>query len=237
MARTLFFSVPTLVQDELEDAELGYSESIPMNESVHRLQYETESEDDEDEISDDCRSPLSSLFLDRQLQTEAPLTPAAIYLDVPPHINSSRPKSVGGLLGQSLLDPQTSVTGTTTVSYKRLYNDPFFAARYLTALTVYFVLGIVLFFATDSSPLDGQIYNIYLAMKSSAGPDAGASGALVCSARLCMGVDTSVVRKGLAAYIFAAHTLRSSDGAFTGVASTGISFFITRIFTHIMTIT
>ncbi|KAF8975771.1 hypothetical protein BGZ46_008863 [Entomortierella lignicola] len=166
MAGTLFYSVPTIDNDNLDtDEEHQHNENLQMHESFIP---DYDSEDDESDSS--AQSPPMSLFLDRQPQSSAPpLTPAAIYLDVPPPV-PSKSKSTGSL-GEQLLEPTTIPSGPvgwTSISYKRNFKDPVFAALYILALAAYFILGIVLLFTTSSSPLDGQIYNVFSVMKSSA---------------------------------------------------------------------
>ncbi|KAF9349895.1 hypothetical protein BGX26_011871 [Mortierella sp. AD094] len=166
MAGTLFYSVPTIDNDRDTDEEHQHDESLRLNES---FMPDYDSEDDGSDSS--THSPPMSLFLDRQPQSEAPpLTPAAIYLDVPPPV-PSKSKSAGSL-GEQLLEPTaipTGPVGWTSISYKRNFKDPFFAALYILALAAYFILGIVLLFTTSSSPLEGQIYNVFSVIKSSAG--------------------------------------------------------------------
>ncbi|KAF9574681.1 hypothetical protein EC968_005912 [Mortierella alpina] len=160
MSGSLFYSVPTIEHDEAESEE----DELPLHES-YMPDY-----DSEDGSESSSQSPPMSLFLDRQPQSEPPpLTPAAIYLDVPPP-ESSKSKS-SGTMGEQLLAP-TSIpngpTGWTSISYKRNFKDPFFAALYIVALAAYLILGIVLLFTTSSSPLEGQIYNVFSVIKSSA---------------------------------------------------------------------
>ncbi|KAF9317407.1 hypothetical protein BG003_000793 [Podila horticola] len=143
MAGTLFFSVPGLDEDHVggagrydlsdDDEPLHNSEdAIPLHQS-YLPNYSTDNDDDDHDDHDDTtsesssRSPPMSLFLDRQLQPEAPLTPAAIYLDVPPPVSG---KSRGSRsLGEQLLAPRqiSGPMGRTSISYKRQYKDPFFA--------------------------------------------------------------------------------------------------------------
>ncbi|KAI7830664.1 plasma-membrane choline transporter-domain-containing protein [Gamsiella multidivaricata] len=169
MAGTLFYSVPT-IDNEPDDSDGDRpGEDLPLHESY---MPDYDSEDDESDSS--TQSPPMSLFLDRHPQPEAPpLTPAAIYLDVPPPVPSSKSKSkASGTLGEQLLEPSaipTGPVGWTSISYKRNFKDPFFAALYVFALAVYLILGIVLIFTTSSSSLEGQIYNVFSVMKSSAG--------------------------------------------------------------------
>ncbi|KAF9172407.1 hypothetical protein BGX21_003454 [Mortierella sp. AD011] len=167
MGGTLFYSVPTIDNNNLDtDEEHQHDESLRLNES---FMPDYDSEDDGSDSS--SHSPPMSLFLDQQPQSEAPpLTPAAIYLDVPPPV-PSKSKSAGSL-GEQLLEPTaipTGPVGWTSISYKRNFKDPFFAALYILALAAYFILGIVLLFTTSSSPLEGQIYNVFSVIKSSAG--------------------------------------------------------------------
>ncbi|KAF8925406.1 hypothetical protein BGZ58_000833 [Dissophora ornata] len=167
MAGTLFYSVPTIDNDgDNSDGERPDDDVQPLHESY---MPDYDSEDDGSDSS--THSPPMSLFLDRQPQPEEPpLTPAAIYLDVPPPVSSKSKAS--GTLGEQLLEPTaipTGPVGWTSISYKRNFKDPFFGALYIFALAVYFILGIVLLFTTSSSPLEGQIYNVFSVMKSSAG--------------------------------------------------------------------
>ncbi|KAF9305449.1 hypothetical protein BGZ74_010213 [Mortierella antarctica] len=183
MAGTLFFSVPGLDEDHVggagrndlsdDDEPLDNSDAIPLQQS-YLPDYGTDNDDDDHDDRDDTasesssRSPPMSLFLDRQLQPEVPLTPAAIYLDVPPPVSG---KSRGnGSLGEQLLAPRhiSGPLGRTSISYKRQCKDPFFAGLYIFAMSVFFIMGIVLLFVTSSSPLDGHIYHIYYVIKSSA---------------------------------------------------------------------
>ncbi|KAF9947682.1 hypothetical protein BGZ70_002565 [Mortierella alpina] len=116
MSGSLFYSVPTIEHDDAESEE----DELPLHES-YLPDY-----DSEDGSESSSQSPPMSLFLDRQPQSEAPpLTPAAIYLDVPPP-ESTKSKS-SGTMGEQLLAP------------------------------------------TSSSPLEGQIYNVFSVIKSSAG--------------------------------------------------------------------
>ncbi|KAG0356064.1 hypothetical protein BG005_005004 [Podila minutissima] len=128
--------------------------------------------DDASSDASSTHSPPMSLFLDKpDTEREEPaLTPAAIYLDVPPPI-SGKGKAAGSL-GEQLLEPSaipSGPAGWTSISYKRNFKDPFFAVLYLAALAAYFILGIVLLFTTSSSRLEDQIYNVYSVIKSSAG--------------------------------------------------------------------
>ncbi|KAF9191434.1 hypothetical protein BGZ50_009389 [Haplosporangium sp. Z 11] len=163
MTGTLFYSVPT-IDNKTEDSE--EEDGLPMHES-----YMPDYDSEEDGSDSSTHSPPMSLFLDRHPQPEAPpLTPAAIYLDVPPPVSTKTKSS--GTLGEQLLAPTaipSGPTGWTSISYKRNFKDPFFAALYILALIVYFILGIVLLFTTSSSPLEGQIYNVFSVIKSSAG--------------------------------------------------------------------
>ncbi|KAG0368240.1 hypothetical protein BGZ54_002376 [Gamsiella multidivaricata] len=149
MAGTLFYSVPT-IDNEPDDSDGDRpGEDLPLHESY---MPDYDSEDDESDSS--TQSPPMSLFLDRHPQPEAPpLTPAAIYLDVPPPVPSSKSKSkASGTLGEQLLEPSaipTGPVGWTSISYKRNFKDPFFAALYVFALAVYLILGIVLIFTTS----------------------------------------------------------------------------------------
>ncbi|KAF9208442.1 hypothetical protein BGZ49_008830 [Haplosporangium sp. Z 27] len=147
MAGTLFYSVPTIDNDNLDtDEEHQHNENLQMHESFIP---DYDSEDDESDSS--AQSPPMSLFLDRQPQSSAPpLTPAAIYLDVPPPV-PSKSKSTGSL-GEQLLEPTaipSGPVGWTSISYKRNFKDPVFAALYILALAAYFILGIVLLFTTS----------------------------------------------------------------------------------------
>ncbi|KAF9935482.1 hypothetical protein BGZ67_003399 [Mortierella alpina] len=162
MSGSLFYSVPTIEHDDAESEE----DELPLHESY---MPDYDSEDGSDSSS---QSPPMSLFLDRQPQSDVPpLTPAAIYLDVPPP-ESTKSKS-SGTMGEQLLTPPSQIpsgpTGWTSISYKRNFKDPFFAVIYIVALAAYFILGIVLLFTTSSSPLEGQIYNVFSVIKSSAG--------------------------------------------------------------------
>ncbi|KAG0262185.1 hypothetical protein BG011_000236 [Mortierella polycephala] len=162
MTGTLFYSVPT-IDNKSEDSE--EEDGLPMHES-----YMPDYDSEEDGSDSSTHSPPMSLFLDRHPQPEAPpLTPAAIYLDVPPPVSTKTKSS--GTLGEQLLAPTaipSGPTGWTSISYKRNFKDSFFAALYILALVAYFILGIVLLFTTSSSPLEGQIYNVFSAIKSSA---------------------------------------------------------------------
>lgn len=181
MAGTLFFSVPGLDEDQVgagtddlsdnDDEPLNSSEdAIPLHQSYLPNYVTDDDDDDHDDTTSESssRSPPMSLFLDRQLQPEARLTPAAIYLDVPPPMSG---KSRGGSLGEQLLTPRhiSGPMGRTSISYKRQYKDPFFAGLYIFAMGLFFIMGIVLLFTTSSSPLDGHIYHVYSVIKSSAG--------------------------------------------------------------------
>ncbi|KAF9980686.1 hypothetical protein BGZ75_008154 [Mortierella antarctica] len=162
MSGSLFYSVPTIEHDDAESEE----DELPLHESY---MPDYDSEDGSDSSS---QSPPMSLFLDRQPQSDVPpLTPAAIYLDVPPP-ESTKSKS-SGTMGEQLLTPASQIPsgpkGWTSISYKRNFKDPFFAVIYIVALAAYFTLGIVLLFTTSSSPLEGQIYNVFSVIKSSAG--------------------------------------------------------------------
>ncbi|KAF9438641.1 hypothetical protein BGZ76_006202 [Entomortierella beljakovae] len=146
MAGTLFYSVPTIDNDTVDtDDENQYNETLHMHES---FMPEYDSDDDSESST---HSPPMSLFLDRQPQPEVPpLTPAAIYLDVPPPV-STKSKS-GGSLGDQLLEPTSIIggpVGWTSISYKRNFKDPFFAVLYIVSLAAYFILGIVLLFTTS----------------------------------------------------------------------------------------
>ncbi|KAF9284717.1 hypothetical protein BGZ68_004474 [Mortierella alpina] len=162
LSGSLFYSVPTIEHDDADSEE----DELPLHES-YMPDY-----DSEDGSESSSQSPPMSLFLDRQPQSEVPpLTPAAIYLDVPPP-ESTKSKS-SGTMGEQLLAPTSQIpsgpTGWTSISYKRNFQDPFFAVLYILALAVYLILGIVLLFTTSSSPLEGQIYNVFSVIKSSAG--------------------------------------------------------------------
>ncbi|KAG0201986.1 hypothetical protein BGX28_005339 [Mortierella sp. GBA30] len=161
MSGSLFYSVPTIENDN-EDSE---EDDLPLHESF-MPDY-----DSEDGSESSSHSPPMSLFLDRQPQSDVPpLTPAAIYLDVPPP--ESTKSKTSGTMGEQLLAPTAipnGPTGWTSISYKRNFKDPFFAALYIVALAAYLILGIVLLFTTSSSPLEGQIYNVFSVIKSSAG--------------------------------------------------------------------
>ncbi|KAF9396240.1 hypothetical protein CPC16_003950, partial [Podila verticillata] len=154
-----------------DDEPLNSSEdAIPLHQSYLPNYVTDDDDDDHDDTTSESssRSPPMSLFLDRQLQPEARLTPAAIYLDVPPPMSG---KSRGGSLGEQLLAPRhiSGPMGRTSISYKRQYKDPFFAGLYIFAMGLFFIMGIVLLFITSSSPLDGHIYHVYSVIKSSAG--------------------------------------------------------------------
>ncbi|KAG0016108.1 hypothetical protein BGZ82_001205 [Podila clonocystis] len=167
---SLFYSVPTMEDDDdddrhdQDDDEHGH---IHIHDS-YMPDYES---DDASSDASSTHSPPMSLFLDRpDTEREPALTPAAIYLDVPPPI-SGKGKATG-FLGEQLLEPSaipSGPTGWTSISYKRNFKDPFFAVLYLAALAAYFILGIVLLFTTSSSRLEDQIYNVYSVIKSSAG--------------------------------------------------------------------
>ncbi|KAG0232924.1 hypothetical protein BGW42_007833 [Actinomortierella wolfii] len=136
----------------------------------HRSYDEDDGEDNGSDISD--RSPPMSLFLDRELRPEAPLTPAAIYLDVPPPVSNKASSSRGSNLSEQLLAPKpipTGPIGWTSISYKRQFKDPVFAILYILAMIAYFILGIVLLFTTSSAPITDHIYTVYKVIKSSAG--------------------------------------------------------------------
>ncbi|KAF9973081.1 hypothetical protein BGZ73_003723 [Actinomortierella ambigua] len=139
---------------------------LPYN---HRS-YDHDDDDTGSDISD--RSPPMSLFLDRELRPEAPLTPAAIYLDVPPPVSNKASSSKGSKLSEQLLAPKqipTGPIGWTSISYKRQFKDPVFAILYILAMVAYFVLGIVLLFTTSSASIGDHIYTVYKVIKSSAG--------------------------------------------------------------------
>ncbi|KAF9430060.1 hypothetical protein BGZ94_008494 [Podila epigama] len=181
MGGTLFFSVPTLDEDEDDQGGVhgvGHDSDDHADHAEHRHIHIHDSfmpgyeSDDASSETSSTHSPPMSLFLDRPdaERQPPPLTPASIYLDVPPPI-SSKGKSAGSL-GEQLLEPSSipsGPTGWTSISYKRTYKDPFFAVLYLVALAVYFILGIVLLFTTSSSRLEDQIYNVYSVIKSSSG--------------------------------------------------------------------
>ncbi|KAF9109821.1 hypothetical protein BGX27_007158 [Mortierella sp. AM989] len=101
MAGTLFYSVPTIDNENLDtDEEHQYDENLRLHES---FMPDYDSEDDGSDSS--THSPPMSLFLDRQPQQEAPpLTPAAIYLDVPPPVSSKSKSKFGGTLDEQLLE-------------------------------------------------------------------------------------------------------------------------------------
>lgn len=99
MAGTLFFSVPGLDEDHVggagrydlsdDDEPLHNSEdAIPLHQS-YLPNYSTDNDDDDHDDHDDTtsesssRSPPMSLFLDRQLQPEAPLV-SGPFLDLSP---------------------------------------------------------------------------------------------------------------------------------------------------------
>ncbi|KAK3829236.1 MAG: hypothetical protein J3Q66DRAFT_26861 [Benniella sp.] len=166
MTGTLFYSVPTI------DAEAEHPDSDQLGEELPLREAYMPDYDSEDDGSDSsAHSPPMSLFLDGQPQSEVPLlTPAAIYLDVPPPISSKSKAS--GTLGEQLLESTaipSGPVGWTSISYKRNFRDPFFAVLYLFALVVYLIIGIVLLFTTSSSRLENNIYNIFSVIKSSAG--------------------------------------------------------------------
>ncbi|KAF9903767.1 hypothetical protein EC991_003370 [Linnemannia zychae] len=164
MSGSLFYSVPT-IEAGTEDSDGRDDDSMPMHES-----YMPDYDSDVDGSDSSSQSPPMSLFLDRNPQPEAPpMTPASIYLDVPPPVSA---KSTSGTLGEQLLAPTpipSGPTGWTSISYKRNFKDPVFAVLYILALAAYFILGIVLLFTTSSSILDERIYNIFSVIKSSAG--------------------------------------------------------------------
>ncbi|KAI8355829.1 plasma-membrane choline transporter-domain-containing protein [Mortierella sp. GBAus27b] len=166
MAGTLFYSVPT-IDAEAEDLD-GYQggEELPL-----RGSYMQDYDSDDDGSDSSSHSPPMSLFLDGLPQSEVPpLTPAAIYLDVPPPLTSK--SKAGGALEEQLLEPTAIPSGPvewTSVSYKRNFRDPVFAVLYLFALAVYLIMGIVLLFTTSSSGLENKIYNVFSVIKSSAG--------------------------------------------------------------------
>ncbi|KAF9164447.1 hypothetical protein DFQ26_001421 [Actinomortierella ambigua] len=141
---------------------------LPYN---HRS-YDHDDDDDGDNGSDTSdRSPPMSLFLDRELRPEAPLTPAAIYLDVPPPVSNKASPSRGNL-SEQLLAPKAIPTGPigwTSISYKRQFKDPVFAILYILAMVAYFILGIVLLFTTSSASIGDHISTVYKVIKSSAG--------------------------------------------------------------------
>ncbi|KAF9581845.1 hypothetical protein BGW38_001001 [Lunasporangiospora selenospora] len=195
VAGSLFYSVPTMDyddDDDDDDDDDGHDDDHHSGYDHHGLidnantnygrrreiptlpSYVPHYDSDDDGSDSSSQSPPMSLFLDRQPLHEEPddapaLTPAAIYLDVPPPVPTKSKAS--GTLGEQLLAP-TAVpgpTGRTSISYKRQFKDPVFAVLYLFALASYLILGIVLLFTTSSSPLEGQIYNVFLVIKSSAG--------------------------------------------------------------------
>ncbi|KAF9379554.1 hypothetical protein CPB97_008896 [Podila verticillata] len=172
---SLFYSVPTMDDDEVDDNHHHDQDEDDEHGHIHihdsyMPDYES---DDASSDASSSHSPPMSLFLDRPDQQEEPaLTPAAIYLDVPPPILGKGKGKVTGSLGEQLLEPSaipSGPTGWTSISYKRNFKDPFFAVLYLTALAAYFILGIVLLFTTSSSRLEDQIYNVYSVIKSSSG--------------------------------------------------------------------
>ncbi|KAG0052003.1 hypothetical protein BGZ83_003081 [Gryganskiella cystojenkinii] len=191
MAGSLFYSVPTIDQDDDDEDDDDTDDhhydprrrSDPQNNRLRNETYiptylsDSDSDGRDPHSDSSMQSPPMSLFLDKTHQhieddDEAPLTPAAIYLDVPPPVANSKPKG-SGTLGEQLLAPTSTIptgpTGWTSISYKRNFKDPFFAVLYLFAMAVYLILGIVLLFTTSSSPLEGQIYNVFSVIKSSAG--------------------------------------------------------------------
>ncbi|KAF9984969.1 hypothetical protein BGZ65_012077 [Modicella reniformis] len=167
MTGTLFYSVPTIdneTEDHLDRDRSG--EEVPLREP-----YLPDSDSEDDRSDSSTNSPPMSLFLDEQPQSEVPpLTPSAIYLDIPPRASSKSKAS--GTLGEQLLEP-TSIpsgpVGWTSITYKRNYKDPFFAVLYLFALAVYLIIGIVLLFTTSSSRLEEKVSNVFTLIKSSAG--------------------------------------------------------------------
>ncbi|KAG9069093.1 hypothetical protein KI688_009988 [Linnemannia hyalina] len=165
MSGSLFYSVPT-IEAGTEDSDGRDDDSMPMHES-----YMPDYDSDDDGSDSSSQSPPMSLFLDRHPQSEVPpMTPASIYLDVPPPVSAK--SATTGTLGEQLLAPTpipSGPTGWTSISYKRNFKDPVFAALYILALAAYFILGIVLLFTTSSSILDEHIYNIFSVIKSSAG--------------------------------------------------------------------
>ncbi|KAF9323393.1 hypothetical protein BG006_001485 [Podila minutissima] len=166
---SLFYSVPTMEDNDEDRHDQDDDDGHIHIHDSYMPDYES---DDASSDASSNHSPPMSLFLDRpDTEREEPaLTPAAIYLDVPPPI-SGKGKAAGSL-GEQLLEPSaipSGPTGWTSISYKRNFKDPFFAVLYLAALTAYFILGIVLLFTTSSSRLEDQIYNVYSVIKSSAG--------------------------------------------------------------------
>ncbi|KAF9217115.1 hypothetical protein BGZ59_006429 [Podila verticillata] len=157
--------------DQDEDDEHGHIQHGHIH--IHDSYMPDYESDDASSDASSTHSPPMSLFLDRPDQREEPaLTPAAIYLDVPPPILGKGKGKVTGSLAEQLLVPSaipSGPTGWTSISYKRNFKDPFFAVLYLTALAAYFILGIVLLFTTSSSRLEDQIYNVYSVIKSSSG--------------------------------------------------------------------
>ncbi|KAG0306940.1 hypothetical protein BGZ98_001418 [Dissophora globulifera] len=183
MAGTLFYSVPTIDNDAGDsDGERPGEDSVPLHES-----FMPDYDSDTDGSDSSTHSPPMSLFLDRPPHLEeAPLTPAAIYLDVPPPVSSKSKAS--GTLGEQLLEPAAIPSGPigwTSISYKRNFKDPFFGALYIFTLASYLILGIVLLFTTSV-----RIENIYETDVNIGGPDLGGTRNVVAD-------DTEIVHQML----------------------------------------
>ncbi|KAI8581668.1 hypothetical protein K450DRAFT_230612 [Umbelopsis ramanniana AG] len=167
----MFFSVqaPNPESIPMTDSRAFYDERITNGENTSELfdsDYRANQYSDGDLGYSDFSYTRMSEF---QSDAEELPQPSAIYLDVPPPVNSTN--SQKRTLAESLLPTTSAIPAdVTTVKPHMKLKDPFFAFLYVIAFLIFIVSGLVILFTTDSHAIeDFSRGTVFIAIKGSAG--------------------------------------------------------------------